>query len=52
MSFRIEKPNEYGYYRIDKPHEYRYPIVKELDKDIQDRHGLRFLLLTDNLFYI
>ncbi len=46
-NFRVEEPHEYGYYRTEEPYRYGYPIVKKLDRNIQDRHGFEILVIVD-----
>ncbi len=44
---RVEKLYEYGYFGTEEPHEDRYPILKNLDRNIQDRHGFQILVIAD-----
>ncbi len=44
---RVKEPHEYGYFRTEEPHGYGYPIVKKLDRNIQDRHGFQILVIAN-----
>lgn len=37
--FRIEKFHKYRYFRTEELHKNEYSIIKNLDEDIQNKHG-------------
>lgn len=37
----MEESHEYGYFKKDKSHKYKYFILKQLDTDIQGKHGFQ-----------